>query len=79
MPNLSSDKEAVEIAFTKTISGRSPEQRGNGLKFVASVVKENYWDLYLQSGNGSARISKDILLFSETSLVANGCIAILKY
>ena len=34
IPDIGSDKEAVEIAFTKVISGRSPEQRGNGLKGV---------------------------------------------
>ena len=34
VPKVKDDKEALNIAFTKYISGRSPEKRGNGLKFV---------------------------------------------
>lgn len=79
MPNISSDEEAVEIAFTKIISGRSPEQRGNGLKFVASVVKGNNWNLYFQSGLGLAKISNGEIIFSAASVIVNGCIAVLKY
>jgi len=30
LPAIASDLEAIEIAFTKRISGRSPEQTGNG-------------------------------------------------
>ena len=38
LPSIGSDVEAVETAFTKRISGRSPEQRGNGLKFVSETI-----------------------------------------
>ena len=31
-PALSSHSEAVEVAFTEVVSGRSPEKRGNGLR-----------------------------------------------
>jgi hypothetical protein len=41
LPSLKSDVEAVETAFTKRISGRSPEQRGNGLKFVSETIQQN--------------------------------------
>jgi len=34
VPELSTDEEAVRTAFTKVVSGRAPESRGNGLKFV---------------------------------------------
>ncbi len=37
-PDLKSEEEALKIAFEKRISGRSPEQRGNGLKFVRTIV-----------------------------------------
>ncbi len=33
-PGLKDDSEAIKVAFTETITGRAPEQRGNGLKFV---------------------------------------------
>ena len=46
--NAKSDQEAVEIAFTKQLSGRAPEQRGNGLKFVADSFKTKNWSLRLQ-------------------------------
>lgn len=37
-PTLASHHTALETAFRKQISGRAPEQRGNGLKFVRSVI-----------------------------------------
>lgn len=37
-PTLVSHHAALETAFRKHISGRAPEQRGNGLKFVRSVI-----------------------------------------
>ncbi|MBI4404310.1 MAG: hypothetical protein HY537_09130 [Deltaproteobacteria bacterium] len=37
-PNISTDQAALEIAFEKRISGRAPERRGNGLKFVRAVI-----------------------------------------
>lgn len=41
IPNIHENDEALEIAFYKKISGRSPEKRGNGLKFVRSVINGN--------------------------------------
>lgn len=38
IPHLKDDQMAVETAFEKKISGRSPEKRGNGLKFVRSII-----------------------------------------
>lgn len=37
-PDIHTDQAALEFAFEKQISGRSPEQRGNGLKFVRGVI-----------------------------------------
>lgn len=34
LPDLRDAKEALLVAFTKNLSGRAPEKRGNGLKFV---------------------------------------------
>ena len=36
--DLQTEEEAIQIAFKRKISGRSPERRGNGLKFVRSVI-----------------------------------------
>ena len=57
-PTLENDRQALEIAFTRQISGRSPEQRGNGLKFVKSVIEKQKWDLDFFSGTGKARIGQ---------------------
>lgn len=78
IPDIHCDKDAVEIAFTKVISGRSPEQRGNGLKFVASAVKDRDWDLYFQSGNGVARINNNGYVFLSEPEAVFGCLAILE-
>lgn len=79
IPLIKNDLEAIETAFTKVISGRSPEQRGNGLKFVASAVKNNNWELFFQSGNGIAEIKNSNLTFSKSSTHINGCLAVIKY
>ena len=67
-----------KIAFTKQISGRAPEQRGNGLKFVAESIKEKDWFLYFQSGNACCIINKSQIDFMELDFTFTGCLAIIK-
>lgn len=50
-PELTSADEALKLAFTETISGRFPEARGNGLKFVRSIIIDNPFTLYFQTGD----------------------------
>lgn len=76
---LSSDLEAVETGFTKQISGRLPEQRGNGLKFVAETIKSKKWKLYFQTGNGCCIIENGNISFSQTDDYYTGCLAILDF
>ncbi len=52
-PDLQTDAEALRVAFTERISGRAPEQRGNGLKFVRSVLLEDGIDLWFGSGTAA--------------------------
>lgn len=54
-PELRDDTEALRVAFHEVISGRSPEQRGNGLKFVASVVGQR-GDRRLEFSSGAAQV-----------------------
>jgi DNA-binding transcriptional ArsR family regulator len=49
-PEFKDDQAALEAAFETVISGRSPEQRGNGLKFVRSSLSS-------ASGRGLACVS----------------------
>jgi hypothetical protein len=78
-PSINSDKEAVEIAFTKRISGRSPEQRGNGLKFVSETVQQNNWHLYFQSGFGCCAIDCNEKIFFDNPISLSGCLAIIDF
>jgi hypothetical protein len=38
LPDLADHQQALAIAFERMVSGRRPERRGNGLKFVRSVI-----------------------------------------
>lgn len=55
-PDLKNDIAALLMAFTERVSGRSPEQRGNGLKFVNDVATKNPIAVSLQSGAAVAEI-----------------------
>ncbi len=37
-PSIPDEQAALITAFEKTLSGRSPENRGNGLKFVRNII-----------------------------------------
>lgn len=63
VPGLSDHQSALETAFAKVVSGRQPEKRGNGLKFVRRVV------------NGSAE--RGLLAVSGQGRVAFGGLAAL--
>jgi len=80
-PDLATDQEALLAAFTQSLSGRGPEKRGNGLKFVRKVVSANNLDLFFQSGQASVRINKktDKIKPVKESKYLAGCLVTLKY
>lgn len=45
------DKNYISIAFSKIITGRAPEKRGNGLKFVKSSILKCNVGLSCKSGD----------------------------
>lgn len=57
-PDLKDDIMALTVAFKERISGRAPEQRGNGLKFVYSAATTHNIGVSLQSGTAVAEIAK---------------------
>lgn len=71
--------EAIETAFTKRVSGRSPEQRGNGLKFVTETIQQNNWHLYFHSGTGSCSIDNKGVKFSQRDVSLIGCLAAIDF
>lgn len=80
-PDLSSNQEALEVAFTQTISGRAAESRGNGLKFVRDVVENNPISLFFQTGDAYLEIRKDKNYYKITTEDASipGCLAVIEY
>ncbi len=76
-PSLSSAREALKTAFTETISGRLPEARGNGLKFVRQVVVNNPFGLYFQTGDAYLYLKQDDkdVAVHQASTSISGCFA----
>lgn len=78
-PDVKTDIKALKIAFTEVISGRFPEKRGNGLKFVTKVAEDLGLKIELFSGNAIARIESKQLNFTQNDDKINGVLAIIKY
>ena len=75
-PGIVDDQEALKVAFFERISGRAPESRGNGLKFVRENIKERNMHLKFVSGDAQ------ILANQETEIKPfgqkiHGCLAII--
>jgi len=80
-PELLNSGEAMKMAFTEIISGRYPETRGNGLKFVRSIIVKNPFSLFFQTGDAKLFLKKnDIKLdIQPTGTIINGCFAIISF
>ncbi len=80
-PELKSHQDALLTAFTKVISGRAPEYRGNGLKFVKDVVVANKISLFFQTGDAWFKIQKNVFNIDIRKSVVNfrGCLAVIKF
>lgn len=80
-PTLENDEQALKVAFTEIISGRAPEPRGNGLKFVYSVVKDNPMQLIFQSGTARIELREDAkdLRIAHVARRIRGTFAVIKY
>ena len=80
-PKLNTDEEALRVAFTEILSGRSPESRGNGLKFVRKIVSENPISLLFQTGNAELNLAKDgdELNIKTSSEPFRGCLVLISF
>ncbi len=81
VPSLDNHQQALETAFTETISGRAPENRGNGLKYVRKVVAENSINLLFQTGDAELRLNGGSFNLKITKLthVFRGCLALISF
>ena len=80
-PVLASDGDALKIAFTETVSGRFPEARGNGLKFVRDVIVGNPFSLDFETGNAHLYLKENdrgIIITPEEKYI-RGCLAIIRF
>ncbi|MBI4185631.1 hypothetical protein HY524_01100 [Candidatus Berkelbacteria bacterium] len=78
LPALPTDQVAVDTAFTQTISGRSPERRGNGLKFVVAVAAQSDLTVDFYSGSGVYHCGDHPLELALTQPV-QGVLAVVRF
>lgn len=78
-PELDNNEKALEVAFTEILSGRAPESRGNGLKFVRKIVAENPIGLVFQTGDAKLILTKDsnVLDIKKSTEPFQGCLALI--
>ena len=55
-PDLKDDAEALFVAFTEVMTGRAPEHRGNGLKYVRKAITRYKLHLRFQSGDAEVEL-----------------------
>ena len=80
-PGLDNYADALRVAFTEVISGRAPEGRGNGLKYVKEVISENPINLFFQGGDAELGMKGKDQNFAITKSKDNlrGCLAMISY
>jgi excisionase family DNA binding protein len=80
-PDLTTDAEALRTAFTEIITGRSPESRGNGLKYVRKALHAAGANLFFLSGDAVLELKneKDELIITPADTPVRGCIARISY
>jgi excisionase family DNA binding protein len=80
-PKLANHRDALHTAFTEMISGRAPEYRGNGLKFVKDVVIANEMSLFFSTGDAELMIQKNSSDVNVQKSTDNfqGCLAVLRF
>jgi hypothetical protein len=79
LPAIQSDEEALRVAFTQRISGRAPERRGNGLKFVREILLQDGTDLLFHSGGAQYRIIGKREVWQESETSVPGCLAAVSF
>ncbi|MEK7553462.1 MAG: helix-turn-helix domain-containing protein [Patescibacteria group bacterium] len=80
-PDLKNHAQALKVAFTEIISGRAPENRGNGLKFVRKVISRNPINLFFQTGNAQLQLNEmtSDLKITDSKDNFHGCLTLISY
>jgi len=80
-PKLLNHQEALKVAFTEVVSGRAPEYRGNGLKFVKKVIMSNQISLIFYTGDAILKIKEYSanLDINKSNVYLQGCLVLIKF
>ncbi len=80
-PQLKNHQEALWVGFTEVVSGRQPEARGNGLKYVRRVISKNPINLLFQTGDAKLTLNANSPDLNIETAKENlrGCLALIKY
>lgn len=80
-PELNNNLDALETAFTEVLSARSPEARGNGLKYVKKTISNNELKLFFQTGDAELKIQQgDLdLNIKKSPIKFHGCLALIQF
>lgn len=80
-PKLANDQEALMVAFTEYVSGRAPENRGNGLKWVRENIVNNDFKLLFLSGTAKLRLKRGDVKpsLSINKKAVKGCLAVIYF
>ena len=80
-PGLSNHNDALTVAFTETVTGRAPEHRGNGLKFVREVIANYDISLIFETGDARLKIGprNSVLHLRQVKKSMHGCLALIQY
>ena len=73
--------EALKTAFTEKLSGRAPENRGNGLKYVRNVISKYPINLVFKTGDAKVNLrsgSRDLNIETAQQSI-RGCLALITY
>jgi len=77
--DIQDDLGALRVAFLEIVSGRSPEQRGNGLKFVKKVAESCKIKINFYSGNAMCSIESGQTKFTLSENNVRGTVAIINF
>ena len=79
-PQLKNHEEALRVAFTEIISGRKPEHRGNGLKFVKTIIENSKIKLFFQTGNAKINLKRSKKFqVKKSHFSLRGCLAQIEF
>lgn len=80
-PDLSNHEEALRVAFTEFVTGRAPEHRGNGLKYVMKAITQAKASFIFQSGDAILEVKKNKTDFviKKADDPIRGCLFLLEF